>query len=82
MQWITTNIRLPQNQYMSLKIQAARRRKSMASLIREKLGSKRPIKRKKDNLLLDEFRRVAEIIEKENRGLDLTKSLIAMRYEQ
>lgn len=82
MQWITTNIRLPQSQYMSLKIQAARRRKSMASLIREKLDSKKPVKRKKNNLLLDEFRRVAEIIEKENRGIDLTKKLIEMRYEQ
>lgn len=35
MDWITTNIRFPEDQYMKLKLKAAKERKSMAAVIRE-----------------------------------------------
>ena len=35
--WVTTNIRLPEDMYMKLKLQAARERTSIAALIREKI---------------------------------------------
>lgn len=41
MNWITTNLRLPEDLYMDLKLKAARERKSVASVIREKLGDKK-----------------------------------------
>jgi len=37
MNWITTNIRLPEDLYMDLKMKAARERKSVASVIRAQL---------------------------------------------
>ena len=42
MNWITTNIRFPEDLYMELKMEAARRRKSVASVVREKLAKKKP----------------------------------------
>ena len=37
MNWVTTNIRLPEDLYMDLKLEAARRRTSMAVVMREKI---------------------------------------------
>lgn len=37
MNWVTTNLGLPENLYMELKMKAARERKSVAAVIREKL---------------------------------------------
>src|SRR5437868_3446619 len=38
MHWVTTNIRLPEDVYLRLKMKAARERTSIAALIREQLG--------------------------------------------
>ncbi|EKD62782.1 MAG: hypothetical protein ACD_52C00057G0002 [uncultured bacterium] len=40
MNWVTTNIRLPEDLYVDLKILAAKRRKSVAAIIRERLFAK------------------------------------------
>ena len=52
MNWITTNIRFPEDLYMELKIEAAKRRISLAALIRERIHesnheSKKKLKRRK-----------------------------------
>jgi histone H3/H4 len=39
MNYVTTNIRLPEEEYLRLKAEAAKKRTSLASVIREKLGS-------------------------------------------
>ncbi len=80
MNWITTNLRLPEDLYMDLKMKAAKERKSVAAVIREKLvdGNKQ---KTKDNLL-EMMKDLGEKIAKENKGLNLTKGLIEMRYEQ
>lgn len=44
MNYITTNIRLPEEDYTLLKEEAFRRKTSLASLIREKITSKRKVK--------------------------------------
>lgn len=37
--YVTTNIRLPEEDYLRLKEEAARKRKSLSAVIREKVGS-------------------------------------------
>lgn len=39
MNYVTTNIRLPEKDYLRLKSEAAKRRKSLAAIIREKVGA-------------------------------------------
>ena len=82
MNWITTNIRLPEDIYMDFKMQAARQRKSVAEIMRSKLI---PIKkRKKLNVkkYLKELNKLAEENRRQNPKLNFTKALIEMRYEQ
>ncbi len=80
MNWVTTNLRIPEDTYMELKMKAARERKSVAAVIREKLvlGNK---PQKADNVL-EMLKSLGKDIAKENKGLNLTKGLIEMRYEQ
>lgn len=84
MNWITTNIRLPEEYYMNLKLEAAKKRKSVASLMREKLRiSEKQLKNKNyTKKLLAEFKKVAKETARQNRGLNSTKAIIEMRYEQ
>lgn len=80
MNWITTNIRLPEEDYMELKLTAARRRTSVNALVREKLGIKKRITNRDEFWKkLDSFaRRMAQ----QNPGVSLSQKLIEMRYEQ
>lgn len=56
MNWVTTNIRIPEDLYMELKMKAARERKSVAAVIREKLAPEKAPKRdKKDK---EDYRKV------------------------
>lgn len=80
MNWITTNLRLPEDLYMDLKMKAAKERKSLAVVIREKLGEKKAGVSTKN--ILERMKKLAKDIAKENRGLNFTKGLIEMRYEQ
>ena len=41
MNFVTTNIRLPEEDYLRLKEEAAKKRISLAAVIREKVGSKK-----------------------------------------
>lgn len=82
MDWVTTNIRLPQDQYLELKLQAARERKSLAALIRQKLAKGKVAKNKKATTLIRDFTQLAKQVAKENKGLNLTNALLEMRYER
>ena len=82
MNWITTNIRLPEDLYMDLKMKAARERKSVAMVIREKLSKRKTQKKKKAEDLLRELKKLAEINARENKGINMTEAVIKMRYEQ
>jgi len=86
MNWITTNIRLPEDLYMDLKMKAARQRKSVAAVIREKISEseKKSLIRSKKRaaILLRKLDKFRERTAKENKGINLTKALIEMRYEQ
>lgn len=81
MTWITTNIRLPKDVYMAYKMQAARQRKSVAAVMREKLAPEKKRSKQSINALMKEFDRVAKVIAKQNKGISLSKALIEARYE-
>ncbi|MDO8658469.1 MAG: hypothetical protein Q7K55_07035 [Candidatus Levybacteria bacterium] len=79
MNWITTNLRLPEDLYMDLKIKAANERKSVAAVIREKLTIDTKVK---NTSILQMMKKLGKEIEEDSKGLNLTKKLIEMRYEQ
>ena len=86
MNWITTNISLPEDLYIDLKLKAARDRKSVAAVIRERIvnaDTYRVTKHKKRvSTLLRELEKLAEVNARENKGINFTKEIIKMRYEQ
>ena len=82
MNYITTNIRLPENLYMQLKIEAAHQRKSVGAVVREKLTGKQDVKRENRMSLLEELERVSKKIGGKSKGISLSQELINMRYEQ
>lgn len=82
MNWITTNLRLPEDLYMDLKMKAAKERKSLAVVIREKLGAKKANTADNAKKILERMQKLGEEIARENKGLNFTKGLIEMRYEQ
>lgn len=70
---------------MELKMEAARRRKSVAALVRENIKlSPPPIKDKKVDIKreIKELNTLAKRIAKQNKGTSLSQALIEMRYEQ
>ncbi len=90
MNWITTNIRFPEDQYMELKMEAARTRKSFAALVRERVTTPKPLNKKATKTKSDksvakfmrEIRKLAKETAKQNKGINFSKALIEMRYEQ
>ena len=85
MKWVTTNIRFPEDMYMDLKIEAAKKRKSVAQVVREKVskkGAKKDTKEKKVEALLKEMDEIAKETARQNPGISLSEKLIEMRYEQ
>lgn len=82
MNWITTNIRLPEDLYIDFKMQAARQRKSVAEIIRQKLAPKKKLSKNNIQALMKEFDRVAKENARVMKGKSLSKLLIEMRYEQ
>lgn len=82
MNWITTNIRFPEDVYMELKIEAAERRKSVAALVRERVERKQSTVNIKSKSILEEIEKLARKNAKVLKGVNLTKALIDMRYGQ
>ncbi len=81
--YITTNIRLPEVDYLRLKNEAAKNRKSLAAVIREKikgeddLHSEREAKR-----LMADIRKIAQKNAKYTKGFDSVKALREIRYNK
>lgn len=82
MNWVTTNIRLPEDTYMELKIEAAKRRKSIAAIIRERINRKNKSSIPNTEKMMRRLNRLARENDKQNPGLSFSKKLIEMRYEQ
>lgn len=84
MKWIATNIRFPEDMYMELKFEAAKKRKSVAALVRERVEKEKSMTPKKIDVeaKMREVDKLAKANSKYMKGIDLTKTLIEMRYEQ
>lgn len=81
MDYVTTNIRIAEDDYLKLKAEAAKKRKSLAALIREKIGSKgqKPSQAKVERFLM-ELDEVASENSKYLKGWNSAKSLREMRH--
>lgn len=79
--YVTTNIRIPEDDYLRLKAEAAKRRKSFASVVREKIGSKG---KTRSNAEVAKFMADLSKLGSENakytKGFDSVKALREIRY--
>ncbi len=80
MNYVTTNIRLPEDDYMRLKQEAAQNRKSFAAIVREKIGTKKSENTSASEIML-ETRDLARKNAKKLRGVDIVAVLREMRYK-
>ena len=80
MNWVTTNLRLPEDNYMELKLTAARQRTSLNALIRNRLGiTIQPANKGNFWHLIDQY---AKTVSRKHPGISFSQKLIADRYEQ
>lgn len=87
MNWIATNIRFPEDQYMKLKMKAAKERKSVAAIIREAAKQviepqKTEERKKKAQELMKEIEKIADENAKYTEGFDSVKALREIRYQE
>lgn len=79
--YVTTNIRLPEEDYLRLKEEAAKNRKSLSAIIRDKIGVKNTIKQSPAEILMTIRSHVQE--SKHNlKGIDIVETLREMRYQR
>lgn len=84
MNWITTNIRFPEDLYMELKMISAQKRESMSSLVRQAVKNS-VLKDVKPSFseTIARLDRIAKIISKKTgKSWDSTKAIREMRYQQ
>lgn len=89
MNWIATNIRFPEDQYMRLKIKAAKERKSVAAILREaafqvtEIESTDEDKAKKAEKLIRELKALAKDNAKQvAKNFNWVKALREIRYKE
>lgn len=82
MNYVTTNIRLPEENYLKLKEEAFKKRKSLAAIIREKINVNED---KWSNTEIERFfierDQLAKKLSKKLKGFDVVKALREMREE-
>lgn len=80
MSYVTTNIRLDEEDYLKLKSEAAKKRKSLSAVIREKIRSKKK-REKSPEQLMAEIRKLAKVNAKYTKDFDSVKALREIRYQ-
>ena len=81
MNYVTTNIRIPEEEYLKLKAEAAKRRKSLAAVIREKIMTEeQPSQAEVDKMMAD-LDKIATRNAKKLKGWDSLKALREIRAE-
>ena len=80
MNYVTTNIRLPEEEYLRLKGEAAKKRTSLAAVIREKISDKKTHQKSPDEILKI-IRKHAEENARYLKGVDVVKVLRQMRNQ-
>ncbi len=79
--FVTTNIRIPESDYLRLKDEAARKRISLSAVIREKIGVKK-IPAKSVDEIIKLIRSHAHQNEQNMDSVDIVESLREMRYQR
>lgn len=81
MNYVTTNIRISEEDYLRLKSEAAKSRKSLSAVIREKIGdTEQRNSEEKVESLLAEIDALAKVNAKYTKGFDSVKALREIRY--
>jgi len=81
MNFVTTNIRLPEEEYIKLKAEAARKRKSLAAVIREKITTDKQLNQAEIEEIMADLDRVAKRNSKKLKGWDSLQALREIRDE-
>ena len=80
MNYVTTNIRIPKEDYLRLKAEAAERQKSLAAVVREKLEIiNKPRSKAEVEKIMAETRKLAKKNAKILKGWDSLKALREIR---
>lgn len=79
MRYVTTNIRILEEDYLRLKGEAARKRTSFSAIIREKVSERKSLKKKLPEQIMKEVRKHAAENAKDLKGIDGVKIIRDMR---
>lgn len=83
MNYVTTNIRLPEDIYLALKEEAFKDRSSLAALIRKRIALSDSVRKKSDTARFKaQLNATAIDIGKKLRGFDVVKAIREMREER
>jgi predicted CopG family antitoxin len=82
MNYVTTNIRIAEDDYLRLKAEAAKSRKSLSGVIREKLSAEEsPRSSEEVAKIMLETEKLAQRNARYTKGFDSVKALREIRYE-
>lgn len=79
MNYVTTNIRLPEESYLKLKEEAFKKRKSLSAIVREKLGVKKIRSASEVEEFMKELNETARSLGKKLKNFDSVKAIREMR---
>ena len=80
--YVTTNIRISEEDYLRLKAEAAKKRKSFSAVVRERIKKDQKNKRTKANVekIMKDLEKTAQENAKYTKGFDSVKALREIRY--
>lgn len=82
MNWVTTNVRFPEEMYDQLKREAVTQRISLSELVRQRVAGKRGDKKiTSTKAAMKRLNELARRIGHQSKGINLTQAIIDMRYE-
>lgn len=82
MNYVTTNIRISEEDYLRLKAEAAKKRQSLSAVVREKIRTyEKPRSKAKASKFMEELNKLAKENAKYTKGFDSVKAIREMRYE-
>lgn len=81
MNFVTTNIRLPEEEYIKLKAEAAEKRKSLAAIIRDKIIPSQSLSEADVDKMMNDLDRLARRNAKKLKGWNSLKALREIRHE-
>jgi len=81
MNYVTTNIRIPEDDYLRLKAEAAKKRKSFSGVIREKIRPQKKVDKSPQKILARINLAAKRNAKYHVKGVDAVKIFREMRYE-